>query len=173
MQLYHQPRPAVYLKRTWPSNPSLQRPISAEAGGAGGEAKKGLYISYPAFTPLPAEAQESPRTSVEGVPIVGFTLDGLQIIGTFELKGFSSAGDELRAFGELDATHRTLEGPVVTHEDVEVTVPLKILLATCESLYFEIGPFPQLGEQHPLQLHVDPGDGVLRRSSFCNIARAV
>lgn len=127
-----------------------------------------------ALTPLPARAQESPRSSVEGLPIVGQTRDGQQIIGTFELKGFSSEGDELRAFGELDTTVQTPDGLDAPHEDVEVTVPLKILTATCESLHLEIGPFPHLGkDQYPLQLHVDPGDNVLRRSSFCNIARAV
>jgi hypothetical protein len=133
-----------------------------------------IFGGAAALTPLPARAQDSPRTSAEGLPIVGGTPSGNQIIGSFELKGFISKDDKLRAFGELDTTLHTPEGLEVPHEDVEVTVPLKILTATCESLHLEIGPFPHLGEdQFPLQLHVDPGDNVLRRSSFCNIARAV
>jgi hypothetical protein len=135
-----------------------------------------LLVGAVMLIPLPVRAQQSPRTSVEGVPIVGLTLDGLQLIGAFKLKGFSSEGDELRARGELDVTLQTAEGSLVLHEDVEVAVPLKIVQATCESLHLKMGPFPQLGDadsQHPLQLHVDAGDNVLRHSSLCKIARAV
>jgi hypothetical protein len=137
-----------------------------------------MLVGAAALTPPPAGAQPAttPRVSAKGVPFVAVTAAGT-FVGAFELQGFGSEGDELRVFGVIDGTLTPLVGPpIVTHENFSVVAPLQILQATCESLLLEMGPFPLPGDemsQQPLQLHVDPGDNVLRRSSFCNIARAV
>ena len=136
-----------------------------------------LLLGAAPLTPLPAGAQPpTPRVSVKGVPFVTSTPDGT-LVGAFELQSFTAEGNELRVTGVIDGTLTTSTGEVrVTHEDFPVVAPLRIVQANAESLILEIGPFPLPGDstlQQPLQLHVDAGDNVIRRSGFFKIAQAV
>src|SRR5262245_12693332 len=45
----------------------------------------------------PHEPPFPPRTSGQGVPLVGMTPDGDRFVGTFALERFSATGDEWRA----------------------------------------------------------------------------
>ena len=105
-----------------------------------------ILVGAAAFSPLSAgEVQQeppfTPRTSVQGVPFVGITPDGDRFVGTFALESFSTEGDELRAIGELHGTLATPEGGWWHTRILTVAVPLKILLATRESLRLEFEPF--------------------------------
>jgi hypothetical protein len=136
-----------------------------------------LLLGAAALTPLPAGAiVPTPRVSVSGVPFVTFTPAGT-LVGAFEIESFTSAGNELRVTGVIDGTLTTGTGEVVvTHENFPVVAPLRIIQANAESLILEIGPFPLPGDstlQQPLQLHVDQGDNVIRRSGYFKIAQAV
>ena len=135
-----------------------------------------LLLGAAPLTPLPVGAQSTPRVSAEGTPFVTSTPAGT-FVGAFELKGFTSEGNELRVIGEIDGTLTTsTDEVIVTHEDFPVVAPLKIVQANAESLILELGPFPLPGDgtlQQPLQLHVDAGDNVIRLSGFFKIAQAV
>jgi hypothetical protein len=75
-----------------------------------------IPVGATAVSPLsagegPQEPLFPPRTSGQGVPLVGITPDGDRFVGTFALESFSAKGDELRAM-------KVSNGPTLDREAI-------------------------------------------------------
>jgi len=107
-----------------------------------------------------------PSIPAFGHPFSSRTADGGRFLGSFDFDQFvqDEAGN-LVVRGVVLSTTATVPGE-------QVTVPVRILVATCDLLHLELGPITQLGLLDPFHLVLQEDTDELDRGEHCAIATA-